>query len=406
MMIVLISKRDCEKILSKELKEQNFVVKTFKLENIGEFMGFLGEYYSLEIAADVGGYSRDFSYFMKSLPTLNPEEKQIQDEQGFHKKEIAIYQEIFEKEFDGVAVSWCPKIFLARQDVLVLENLSTRGFKTLPFRFKFKQPHVEEALKTLARFHSCSFVYEEKNPGSKIGSKFKHILTENGFSTDNPWFHTSLNAVEMVAKTRTKYAKSHQQIFVESLNKKLLEMLERLYRPSVDILKVLSHSDVWKNNLMFTFDDEGFENPNNCILLDFQLSKYLSLPIDVLMAIILNTRRSHCEEMMENYLKFYFNRLEVELARNGIDLKSKLSYRKFRESCDYFKLIAVVYNAISIMITHIPISVYAAMTIDEYESFTIRDRNAIVAKLMDEDAFYETCAVEAVEELIEYLYEI
>lgn len=404
-----ISKRDCKEILQKELKNKNFFCQEFKVEKIGEFLGFLGEYFQLRISAEVDGVSRSFSYFVKAQSIRNQQENQIQDEKVFHKKEISIYREIFEKAFDvklGMAGDWRPEIFLSKEDVLVLEDLSVKGYKTLPFQFKFRQKHVEEALKMLARFHSCSIIYEEKNHGKKIGEQFEEVLVDEGFSVTNPWLHTSFSAVEMVAKTKTKYSKSHHQIFGESLNAKLHEMLERMYQPVDDVMKVLSHCDAWKNNLMFTFADEGFEEPTNCILLDFQIAKYLPLPIDVLIAIAANTRRSHCMEIMKDYLKFYYSRLEYELLKSGIDLKSMISFEKFIKSCEYFKHVALVYNAISIMISHIPTKVYAQMSVEEFRTFTIVSRNEVVANFMQEDSFYNECVTEAVEQLVEYLYEL
>lgn len=158
---------------------------------------------------------------------------------------------------------------------------------------------------------------------------------------------------------------------------------------------------------MFTFDDpEKFEAPNHCMLLDFQIAKYLPLPIDVLMVIIVNTRRSHHEEMMDHYLKFYYECLDAELVKNNIKLESKMTFAEFTESCDYFKCLPLVYNAISLMISHIPAEFYAQMTPEESDKFTVKDRNDVVAKFMDEDSFYRDCVVEAVEDIVEYFYKV
>lgn len=405
-----ITKSECERILSKELENQTFIIRNFHVSKLGEFLGFLGEYYQLIVNAKVDKKTRRFSYFVKTTPVSNQRERKIQSAQGFHKKEIAIYREIFSKitiAKNGTNDCWCPEFFLSNDEVLVLEDLSSKGYKTLPFRYKFQKAHIEEALKALARFHSCSIVFDDRNPGKTIGDEFKDILIGNGFVAENPWLQNGFKTIEMVATTRTKYSKTHKSIFEESLIKKLHEMFERMYRPTVDVLKVLCNSDVWKSNLMFTFaDDESFDHPNHCMLLDFQIAKYLPLPIDVLMVIIVNTRRSQCKELIDQSLKFYYENLNAELMKNNIELKSKMTFEMFRASCDYFNLMPIIYNAISLMISHIPTEFYTQMTLDQYEAFTVKNRNDVVNKFMDEDSLYRDCVIEAVEEIIEYLYDV
>lgn len=404
-----ITKADCEIILRKELGNQDFAIRNFHVAKRGEFLGFLGEYYQLIVTAKVDKKTRRFSYFVKTLPVTNQRERKIQTLQGFHKKEIEVYREIFAKiaiAKYGSADCWCPELFLSDDEVLVLEDLSAKGYKTLPFRFKLQKAHIEEALKALARFHSCSVVFEARNLGKTVGEEFKDVLIDNGFVVGNPWLQNSFRVVQMVAMTRTKYSKTHKSSFEESMIEKLHEMMERMYRPTVDVLKVLCNSDVWKNNLMFTFDADSIDHPTHCMLLDFQIAKYLPLPLDVLMLIIVNTRKSQRVELLDHYLKFYYDRLSVELGKSNVDLATKMTFEKFRTSCEYFQLMPIIYNAISLMISHIPIDFYTQMTVDEYEAFTVKNRNEVVNKFMDEDAFYSECVTEAVEEIIECLYDV
>lgn len=399
-----ITKSDCEAILSKELEGRKFSFIDFSITKCGDFLGFIGEYYKLDVTADVEGKVRSFYYFVKSLPT-NEREREILSEQGFHKKENSVYREIFSKFIPATLEEndrWCPTFFMSKEDVLVLEDLSKKGYKNLPFRYKFTKAHLEESLKALAKFHSCSIVYEEKIHRQKLGKVFEEILIDKGFVAENPWLQTGFKVVEAVAKTKTKFKNSPECL--ENFQQKLHELLHRMYEPKVCVLKVLSHSDVWKNNLMFKFDQSktGFETPTHCLLLDFQIVKYLPLPIDALMAVILNTRRDDHNERLQCYLKFYYDSLADEVMKSGIDLESKITFKDFREACNYFKLVAVIYNAISIMITHIPTEFFVQIPHEEYEEFSIRDRTKTVFKFMEEDKFYRDCVVEAVEEIIEY----
>lgn len=403
---MIISKLDCEKILFVQLNPQKFALKGFEISKLGVFLGFLGEYFNLQIAFEVGETIRIFCYFVKSLPIGNQREREIQSEQGFHKKEVSIYRDIFKRiktEKQSSTDQWCPRFFLSTDDVLVLEDLAVKGYQTLPFRYKFKQGHVEESLKMLARFHSCSLAYDDKNPGRNIGEDFADVLFDKNFSASNPWFQTGFRVIEAVAKFKNKLDNSTKQ--VEILRQKFDETFKRMKNPSFDALKALCHADGWKNNLMFKFTNDDYDEPNHCLLLDFQFTKYAAVQIDVLMLIILNTRRSHHEQMMNYYLRYYYDHLESELEKRGVMLQMKMTYEKFIKSCDYFKHIVLIYNALSIMITHIPTEIYSQMSVEEYEKFTINNRNDCVLELMNEDSDYNDCVTEAVEELLDYFFE-
>lgn len=398
-----ITSADCEEILLKEFKKLKHRFVKFQVVKLGSFLGFLGEYYQLEIVAEICGIVQLLHYFVKSLPT-NEKEREIQIGQGFLKKEIRIYREVLNNFIDEKQVDfedqWCPKFYLAKDDVLVLEDLASKGYKTLPFRYDFEQQHVEEALKMLARFHSRSFIHEMKNPEKTIGDEFREILLDKGFVACNPWLMHGFKVIEAVADK----IKAFEMFPIKSeIQQKLNAFFTRMYEPEVDIIKILCHSDGWKNNLMFSFEDRDFERPNHCMLLDFQVAKYLPLPIDFLMLVTMNTRKGHREQMMEHYLNFYYEKLHLELAKHSIELGDKMNFEEFRESCEYFNLPALVYTAISKMITNISTEMYTKMSDKDYDDFMIHDRFQVVSQIMDSDSYYCEVITEAVEELIEYL---
>lgn len=419
--MVNITNSDCEKILLKELQHSNFVVLNFEVEQIGDFLGFLGDYYRIKIRVEIDGKLQNFQYFMKTMP--NGKDREVQEKQGFHKKEITLYEKVFGEITTSDQNSWCPKFLLSKNDALVLEDLSVKGYKILPFGYKFNQAHVEESLKSLARFHTCSIIHDYKNSKKRIGKRYEKILLDKSFVPSNPWVQNGFHAIKLlnndikiskkaqtqdqVSQIHFEIRKSHETLDLEkaqeSLTKKLNQTFKIMNHPTVDCIKVLAHSDLWKNNLMFKFEDKkGFENPKHCMILDFQFAKYSPLQIDVLMLIVLNTRRGHCEKMLEHYLKFYYNVLKRELVKNNIDLESIMSWKKFEESCEYFMHVAIVYNAITTMITHIAPEKYVQMTSEEYEAFIIKGRYPIVKTLMQDDPFYASCVLESIERLVDY----
>lgn len=190
-----LSERECEEIVRKAAKSENVKVLKAKIENFGLYLGFLGEYFRLEIEASVNDIRRDFKFFMKSLPITDRKQRKMLEDTGIFAKEVKLYETLLPDlaEFTKNHNRWCSQAFLARNDLLILDDLSLDGYKIFPFQFKFNQAHVEVTLKALASFHSASIAYEEKHrsEGKSIKEKFSETLFETSVM-DCTWFHAGL----------------------------------------------------------------------------------------------------------------------------------------------------------------------------------------------------------------------
>jgi len=407
--MAFLVKTDCEAILRRN--HCDAVIDSFEVSRLGAYLGFLGEHYKLEIAAIVNKKRRTFSYFVKTLPTSSEEERKTQSEQGFFKKELFVYREIIKDLIDDEANEddrWCPVFYLGNDDFIVLEDLSLKGYLTLPFRVQYNQRHLETALDALAKFNSCSISYDVQHPDATVGDKLKLATPEKSFVVNNTWLHCGFRSLNFIAMKKSKYGRSHQHLFGLSFYKKLFSFFDRMEYTEVDVVKVLCHRDLWRNNLMFRFEDSlKIDQPNHCMLLDFQVARYLSLPIDVIMLIISNTRKAnHQQQNVLLYLKFYYERLRAELSKKNIQLEPILSFEKLYESSKYFKLVALVFNAISLTFSVMPPERFSSLSSEEYAEIMLRNRNDFIGKAIDEDPFYAECIVEGVEELVEYIYDL
>lgn len=167
-------------------------------------------------------------------------------------------------------------------------------------------------------------------------------------------------------------------------------------------LRVLSHRDVWKNNLMFKFTDNYLQTPTNCVLIDFQTARFLPVTLDVLMAIICNTRRGHYEKFLDYYLKFYYRELENELEQFKIDLQKKMTFEAFMKTVDHHKSVILVYNAVFEMYTLIPNNFFMLLGEKRFQDFSYGDRTKYILAIMEQDDFYRQCVMEAVEAVVEH----
>lgn len=218
---------------------------------------------------------------------------------------------------------------------------------------------------------------------------------------------TFFQTIYDIALQKTKFGKSHSDLLKENLYEKLFESIENMESNPIEIIQVLAHRDLWKNNLMFTFADENsYENPLHCVLLDFQTVRYLSLSVDVLMAIICNTTRKHYEKNFKSYIKFYYENLSTELQRFGLDLSSKMSFESFVKSCEYHKLFALIYNAVVVMITMAPQDFFTDFTDDQYREYAEGNRSTFTFEIMENDQIYRENLIEAIEAAIEFIFSL
>lgn len=189
--MIELSEQECAEIVRKSTNHQDVKNVKFSIEGFGNYLGFLGEYFTLKIEANVNGTWQDFKFFMKSLPTHDLKQRKMLIETGIFKKEVTLYQNLLPRlsDLSRENSSWCPKAFLHRNDLLVLEDLALKGYKILPSHQAFEQTHVKMTLKSLASFHSSSIVYEKN--GKSILDEFAETLFET--SVDNiSWYHSGL----------------------------------------------------------------------------------------------------------------------------------------------------------------------------------------------------------------------
>lgn len=87
---------------------------------------------------------------------------------------------------------WQPKCYLARNDLLVLEDLNLSGFKHLKHRTRFDRPIVECVLRSVAAMHADSIAYETKIHPKPISDALGCYVDEFAIAPDKQWFQMGL----------------------------------------------------------------------------------------------------------------------------------------------------------------------------------------------------------------------
>ena len=300
----------------------------------------------------------------------------------------------------------------ARDDILVLEDLTYKGYAHVPLRTELNQKHVEEALKSLARLHATSLDFElNEMKGKNLDEVFPDVLFEPTVHHGNGWFMAGLSSIKAVALNSSKYSK-HRKLIESQLDSEMANVFD-LVKLQYRFKNTFIHRDLWVNNMMFKFprNEKGeidHDNPLNCCLIDFQICRYLPPGLDVLDLLDLIIRRKHRDLYFKHYVNFYYEKLSIELKSYNIEIEKIIPYEEFLISLQYYKLLALVFNGIYSGIVHsLPegaLENLKAQSSAEYDKVCNVNRDTFTLELMDKDEYYREAMTEAVEELLEYCF--
>ncbi|XP_053977718.1 uncharacterized protein LOC128875829 [Hylaeus volcanicus] len=256
----------------------------------------------------------------KVLPESREHREAFKSEQLF-RNEVAFYTYVWPalnklqtnhgKVFSGVA-----KIYAARFDLIVMEDLRERGFKMADRRKGLQLDHLKRALKALAGFHALSLTFRETRP-----EEFARLTDPDGgqgvqeafFRPENEeWYRqyyqeAAKNAIKMVSDGLPTHMEHKRVEIMEKLGAFLSD--DVFFRTMSELaaargpLTVFCHGDCWTNNILFQDDAES--NEEDVCLLDFQLSRVGSLALDLANFLYCCTsgeiRRAHMTQLLQHY---------------------------------------------------------------------------------------------------------
>lgn len=395
-----VSERECEEIVKRAIRGEKNVKKIVKvtIEQFGNFLGYLGEYYRLKIVActsDDDSMS-ELQFFVKSLPIKDLRSRRsMLINSGIFLKEVQVYREIFSafSEIDRNCEFWRPETYLLRDDLLVFDDLSLKNYKVLDDnQHDLSRKHIEAILKSFASFHACSIIFE-KNEKISIGEKFNEILFETSIA-DIPWFHSGIEVIRQVALKNALISDAESEIFYESL----FNTIKVMESTPFEIPSVLCHRDIWKNNLMFS------SNPIHCIIIDYQTARYLPLSVDLCMVIFCNTQRDHYEKLADHYVNNYYSHLSNKLEEFNVDINVIMSKENLKKSFEHHKYLAIVYNCIIIMLTKVPQEFFDGFEEQDFRDFADGDRYRLVSKFMEKDLKFSELLTDAIKAVVEMFH--
>lgn len=214
----------------------------------------------------------------------------------------------------------------AKEELFVFEDVTEDGY-VMPYQYNLlSDDELKATVTTLARFHSQSFIHEEKkgkelNRPYRIWEDYQQFLIEP--EKGQSWRNTGMRAAIDTLKIFSKYKNEPKfPILVESVTTQVYQTARDLMKPSLKHRNVVIHRDLWTNNI---FLKRFGNNEIHALIVDFQTVLYAPPMFDLSSVIYFNTSKEFRCSNTYAIVKHYYDVLSNELRIENIDIKTILN---------------------------------------------------------------------------------
>ncbi|XP_022823921.1 uncharacterized protein LOC111354605 [Spodoptera litura] len=217
----------------------------------------------------------------------------------------------------------------APNEVILLEDLKCKDYVMKDRMQSLSDECVTDILKSLAVFHSFSYVLKHKEPDTYnfFKDNLKDFMAALANSPDMDNFEVLENFVIEILEDP-----EHKNIIKNKLSQ-IPQAAAKIAKLECDSrYAVILHGDAWTNNIMFRFEGETLKNS---MLIDYQLSKNASPAYDLLYVLFNCTEYETRHKNFYNWLDCYYTQLEKSLSNFG--LKANYVYPRDKLDADLMR---------------------------------------------------------------------
>jgi len=353
-----IGQAEIELVLRKAVKKE-VDVKNYQFVSFDSFVGFMGDHHTLvvnysEANSENKEHVKEHSFFVKQIPDSERYRKIILGSGLFAKE-----QEMYQKLLPLLAKNLQQKLPVAEcyligdeSYVMIFEDLQRMGYKLADKYAYLEVRQCEAAFRAIALLHAGSVATEIKT-GKLMPFHADHcyeaLIADN--KSDNivlrQWHYSSLKTTFGLLQKMQRYKSRLAGVNWDAVYQRLYlaweECAVAAAGNSSKFKNVLSHGDLWVNNVLFR---GGAQGAVDALLVDFQAYRYAPPVIDLLMFLHVTTSRQFRTQHQRDLLKFYYQALVQFLNEAGICKEEiPFSFQELERSAHEFKSFAVIIAA-------------------------------------------------------------
>ncbi|KAK7866812.1 hypothetical protein R5R35_005245 [Gryllus longicercus] len=407
----IFSLEEWNQIVEHRLHSKEFEIVSCEVSRLQTTGGYLGEHFtaSVTVRSQTSKHSENLRFFLKAEPKCDESQREIVKQLNVFKKEVYIWNKLFEKvrsvlKKGGRDMIWTCQCYFTRPDVIVLEDLSQKGFRTFTIRDSVDYKYHCLAMKALANMHAASIIFEEMQPNQpyRLGNIYPDLLSESFFidAPNHPGtlcVEASIKSIWLLVKLiRGKGALLRMKIELE----KAIHSLFDFQKPSVRFRNVMCQGDVKRDNILCR--QEGGESTDVAIV-DFQLLRYTPPANDVMCFLYISSNRDFRQKFASELISTYYDQFAMNLSNYGLEPNDILPWGEFKESCDIYKTLGIVMSAVYSPVTYIKEENlrHVFTSPKDFERFFKGDRSPEITHSYKTDELYRKYVTEVIEELVE-----
>ena len=284
---------------------------------------------------------------------------QCSNEVYIYKEVIPYFRKFIKECGSSLKPDWASRVYYAdykvfdelnteKETILALKNVSPFGFRLGP-RIDLDEPHLSMMVKQIATYHAVNYAMKiKKDPMFKKLAKGMvplSYLTLSGepFESYHILFVIGLERFFNLVLTSDKYDKdfvARVKKFKDQYADCPLSLMQSFLNVDEEIFSIITHGDYNRNNVLFQYDgEEGFNNPKDIKMIDFQETRYATPAIDLAFFMYMNLPTALRPKLWDSFLELYHETLInslVEILKCGKDDERLLPY-SFENFMKHFK---------------------------------------------------------------------
>ncbi|XP_068230150.1 uncharacterized protein [Palaemon carinicauda] len=265
-----------------------------------------------------------------------------------------------------------------KEEVIILEDLRSRGFQMYDRRKEMDVAHITLVLKELARLHASSFLLRSNDGYENLEEVYKFITVDwINLNDESIKFSRELfeGFIENAVAILNKVGKYKQAIdWLNKLKPNVHTKVEEQLMQKSPQFSVICHGDCWNNNTLFRYNDKG--HPAEVVLLDLQLTRIASLATDLNYLTFTSLEGLDRRKNINSYLKTYYMTFQEILEAGG--LKMPFTYEELLEEYKAKHVFGIM-SALEI----VPLVVGEASEVPDYGNISEGGTDSFVQKQRD-----------------------